>query len=93
MYRKEISLDAPSTVGQMFSRAGNNNLESDYTVREILAKLTEKEREFVDLKVQAGYSDADIGTELGMSRQAVQWTWTKLRKRLRNLYHGVEAAE
>lgn len=93
MYRKEISLDAPSTVSQMFSRSGNHNLEADYTVREMLAKLTDKEREFVELKVQAGYSDADIGTELGMSRQAVQWTWTKLRKRLRNLYHGVEAAE
>jgi RNA polymerase sigma factor (sigma-70 family) len=92
MYRKEISLDAPH-VRQMFARQGSRDLEADYTVREMLAKLTDREQEFVDLKVQAGYSDADIGTELGMSRQAVQWTWTKLRKKLRGLYSGVETAE
>lgn len=91
--RKEVSLETPGLVNQLpLNRSYSNNIEADYAVHEMVERLTPEEQNLVEMKVYAGLSDAAIGEELGMTRQTVQWTWSKLRKRLRDLYHGVEEA-
>jgi RNA polymerase sigma factor (sigma-70 family) len=81
--RNEVQIEnVMGTLGRV------GNIESDYVVREMLASLTDAERELVFLKVYDGCSDADIAETLGVSRQKVQWLWSRLRKRLRDLYGG-----
>jgi len=81
--RKEQSLDSGGVVNLV---AGTRSIDSAILVEDILSKLTEEEREFVNLKVNFGLTDEELSEELGMSRSWVQNTWAELRSKLKTLY-------
>jgi RNA polymerase sigma factor (sigma-70 family) len=64
----------------------NPSLESDISVRRMLDNLPEFEKSLVQLKVFEGFSDAEVAQKLERTREWIQISWTKLRRKLKKRY-------
>lgn len=77
--RREIPLEGLEIVVR-------SSLETDLEIRELVDRLPEFEQQLVQLKVFEGFSDEEVAQKLGFSRQWIQMSWTKLRRKLKNEY-------
>jgi RNA polymerase sigma factor (sigma-70 family) len=85
--RREVSITAlPST--QLYASERDSNMFLKVLVQELLANLSVFERQLVDLKVDEGLSDAEIGLRLGFTREWIQKSWSRLRKKLKGKYNA-----
>jgi len=83
--RKEISLD----VGKLdILPRRDSSLETKVMINEMLEKLTPFERELIELKVYEGLTATEIAEILGFTREWIQISWSKLRKKLKEKYNG-----
>ena len=57
--------------------------ESDYDVAHALAGLSGREHEVATLRFQEGLEPAEIGTRLGIDRNAVDQAWHRAKQKLR----------
>jgi RNA polymerase sigma factor (sigma-70 family) len=75
-YESPINLDITEASYQL-------NIEDKLFVDELLALLTEKEKEIIILKYFKEYSDMEISKKFGISRQAVNKTKNRAIKKMK----------
>lgn len=84
--RKETGFTV--TTRDTASSNGISVVESAIDASRILSSLSERDQEFVRLKVFEGCSDAEIAKALGLSVVWIRKLWLKLRRQMRTLYGG-----
>lgn len=64
------------------------SLETHVIVQEMIALLPQFEQDLIRLKIFEGLPDIEIAKHLGFTREWIQMSWSKLRKQLKEKYHG-----
>jgi len=64
--------------------------EPRYTVLWLYARLTQEEREFLDLRYVMGLTDKEVGALYSLESKAVNKRYQRLLKRCRQLLDGGE---
>lgn len=86
--RKEVPLDVLQKSPIADSVNSYQAIEASALVQEMLTYLTPFELNIVQLKMDDGLTDMEIGIELGYTREWIQITWAKVLKKLKEKYNG-----
>lgn len=88
-YLNHISLTKNDLVFEEYSYLTNNLSEEKSNIFLIDMKriLTNKEYNLLTLKFLKGYSDEEIGNILGITRQAINKQFNRLKRKIKELYY------
>lgn len=87
--RKEVPMPVGGVESMLALPDRASAMETQVIVNELLDGLSSFERSLVELKVYEGLPDADVAENLGFTREWIQTSWSRLRKKLKEKYNGV----
>ncbi|MBR5305021.1 MAG: sigma-70 family RNA polymerase sigma factor [Candidatus Gastranaerophilales bacterium] len=81
-FRTKKLLELSVSFDELYDHADNYDFTNEVESSDFLNKLTKRERQIVELKVQ-GYNSLEIGKKLGLSGSTVRTYLEKVRKKIR----------
>ncbi len=81
-YRNKKMLEIAVSFDELYDYTDNYDFTNEIESTDFLIKLTKRERQIVDLKVQ-GYNSKEIGEKIGVSGSTVRTYLENIRKKIR----------
>lgn len=81
-YRNKKMLEIAVSFDELYDYTDNYDFTNEIESTDFLNKLTKRERQIVELKVQ-GYNSKEIGVKLGISGSTIRTYLENIRKKIR----------